>query len=165
MFSKFFTFVFLCFSINSFGQSLVLKNSENGTEKKVCLNRDIDFELYSDSILSTDFMDDGKLISYADSSLVLQGEREINFSDIKTIWLYPKNRQKAKTYAAPFLVLGLATLGKGLFMLGFEGMESKNKQTVPLYLGIGTLITGVSSLPFWGHKKKYKMSHWGFVLK
>ncbi|MFT6746641.1 MAG: hypothetical protein ACJAZ2_000985 [Glaciecola sp.] len=165
MLSKFFTFLFLCFSISSFGQGLFLQKIETGNEKEVHLNREIEFELYSASTLGTEYMDDGKLISYADSSLVLEGDREIIFSDIKSISLYPKNKYRAKTFAAPFLVAGIAALGKGLIMLSFEGMKSTNKTTVPIYLGIGTIVTGVASLPFWGHKKKYNMSKWGFVLK
>lgn len=165
MVTKFFTFLFLCFSVSSFGQGLFLKNLKKGSEKEVHMNREIDFELHSDSILSIDYTDEGQLLSYGDSSLVLQDEREIMFSDVKSISLYPKNRQKAKAFAAPFLVVGLAALGKGAFMLGFEGMKSQNKTTVPLYLGIGSVVTGIASIPFWGRKKKYKMSHWGFVLK
>ena len=165
MLSKFFTFVFLCFSLSSFGQGLFLKKHEKGTEKEVHLNREIDFELHSDSSLSVPFIDDGKIISHADSSIILLDEREIQFSDIKSISLYPKNRQKAKAIAAPFLIVGIASLGKGLFMLGFEGLKSKNKQQVPIYLGLGTIVSGIASIPFWGHKKKYKTSHWGFVIK
>jgi len=165
MLTKFFTFLLLTVSFTSFGQGLFLKNIENGTEKPILLHKDIDFELYSDSSLTVDFTDDGKLLSYGDSSLVLQEGREIEFSDIKSISLYPKNRQKQKAYAAPFLIAGIAALGKGVFMLSFEGLKSKNKIQVPLYLGIGTVVTGIASLPFWGRKKKYEMSRWGFVLK
>jgi hypothetical protein len=165
MFSKFFTLLFLCFSLSSLGQGLFVKKHSTGSEKELHLNREIDFTLYSDSNLTMDFVDDGKLISYADSSLILQDEREIEFSDIKSISMYPKNKYKAKTYASPFLVVGLAALGKGLFMLGFEGMKSKNKQEVPLYIGLGTVVSGIASIPFWGRKKTYKSSHWGFVIK
>ena len=165
MFSKFFTFVFLCQAASSFGQGLFLKNKTKGSEKQVFMNREIDFELFSDSILSVEFLDNGKLISYADSSIILEGDREVLFSDIKSISLYPKKNIKARAVAAPFLFAGLGFLGKGIFMLSFEGLKSKNKQTVPLYLGVGTLVSGIASIPFWGRKKKYKASLWGFVLK
>lgn len=167
MTAKFFTFAFFLLSFSAFSQGLTLKHELKNKEKELPMNREITFELLSDSALNFKFLDDGKIISYTDSSVILLDEREVTFTDFKSLTLLPKNKYKAKTIASPFLIAGIAFLAKGIFMASFEGWESHNKKSVPIYIGAGALVTGIASIPFWGKKKNYKIgpSKWGLVLK
>ena len=155
---KFFTIsLLLLFFMNLAGaQRLLFQNESNGKIEPFPFNQKITFQLHSDSILKTVLSDDeAMVITYNDSSLILDDQRTILFSDFKFVKVYPKARYKQKVIASPFLVTGVAISLRGLIITFGEGLESKNRVTAPLYLLVGAIVTTASSIPFWGTPKKY----------
>ena len=167
--TKFCTIVILIgfLPLTLFSQGLVLRNLKTQKSVEFPLNRDLEFELFSDSVLSIEYVDDGMALSYSDSSLILLDEREIEFSNFKTISIFPKSNLKAKMIASPFLMAGLGIFIKGIVMTTAEGLESKNRTLAPLYLLGGGVITGVASIPFWARKKRYDLreNKWELVIQ
>lgn len=162
---KFYTIFLFLFSTGLSAQGLILTHEKKSKTVDIELNSEIEFKLFSDSILSIDFSDNGKIISYTDSSMILEADREILFSDFKQLTILPSNKRKAKVAASSFLIAGIAFLTRGIVMATGEGLESTNKKTAPLFIAGGALVTGIASIPFWGRKKEYNMGSGNWTLK
>lgn len=156
---KFFTIVFfiLISPLYSIGQGIQLYNQQKAKKISIPIQQRIEFTLYSDSILTFDYLDEGNILGYTDSSLILNSDREILISDFKSISVFPKQNRKLKGFSVSFLFAGIGILTKGIVMLAGEGLESKNKENAPLFIAGGTIITTVASIPFWSRKKTYNL--------
>ena len=163
---KFFTIglFFLVFSNFISAQGIQVIKTKNGAKTNIPLNQYIEFTLFSDSILEIEFVDDASILSYTDSSLVLNDEREILLTDFKSIRTFPAPKRKAKAYAVSFLMAGIGFLTKGIVMASGEGLKSKNKTTAPLFIAGGVVATSLSSIPFWDRKKNYNFDRSKWTL-
>lgn len=165
---KFYTFLLLLLISPLYfkAQGLILKDTASGKTADFPLNRQLDFILYSDSVLQVDYLNAGIAVSYSDSSIILATQEEIAFSDFKSVHIFPKDRYKAQLIASPFLAAGLGFMIKGAIMIIGEGLRSKNRISAPLYFVGGGLVAGVASIPFWGRKKKYDLDkNWEFSFQ
>lgn len=156
---KFFTIIFLTIActLTSIGQGIQLYNSKKAKKINIPIQQRIEFTLYSDTILEFNYIDEGNILGYTDSSLILNSDREILISDFKSISVFPKPNRKLKGFSVSFLFAGIGILTKGLVMAVGEGLESKNKENAPLFIAGGTIITTVTSIPFWSRKKTFNL--------
>jgi hypothetical protein len=89
---------------------------------------------------------------------------EINKNDISYLEIDRKSLKKWRGFAKPFLIAGMGVLSKGILMALGEGTESNNEQTVPIYLSIGSTLTGLSSIPFLKGNKSFDLTEGNYII-
>lgn len=135
---------------------ILIRNIKTGKTKVLNFGADIQYKLYSDSVLTTDIgTEQGIIKTTVDSHIVFNNATEINAADIKYLEVKRLKLQKTKGWFSPLLIGGLGLLTRGVLMGSFEGTESKNEELVPVFVASGGLVTLVGSIPFWFSNKKY----------
>lgn len=168
--SKFFTILwFIIFGINisSVSAQVILRNTESGRIKEIPFGSKIFYRLHSDSILSVEIPKEiGVLQTTGDSTFIFMDQSEITVSDISYIEIESTRLRKWSAVMGPVLVAGSGILIRGLTMWIGEGSESHNKETIPLYTGVGSGIAIIGAIPFLLKNKSFDLnnSKWELVI-
>ncbi len=152
-----FTF-FLLGNLSSIGQ-VIVRDTTNGKSFEIAFGSKIYYKLFSDSVLGVEISEDyGIIQTTEDTILIMKDGTEIAASDISYIEIENKKLIKWRGLMSPIFVAGLGFLSKGVTMGLGEGTESKNKEWVPLYAGIGGGVTILSGIPFFLKNKSYDLT-------
>lgn len=144
--------------INVNGQ-IIIQDTLSGKKKEINFGDKIFYRLFSDSVLDIEMAPDYGIIETSyDSIIIFKNGTEISTNDISYLKIDFKGLKKLREFSKPFIIVGLAVLSKGVLMAIFEGRESNNKEIVPIYLSVGTTITGLSILPFMKKNKTYDLA-------
>lgn len=166
-----FVFILLVFfSSNAYSQNLFLQNNLTGKLVKLDTARNITYALKSDSILYGDTtskklpLEEGKIMRLTDTSAILTSGYQIQFKDIIFVQQLPKKTNQQRKILSSFMIIGIGFFVRGTTMLIGEGLDSKNSELVPIQIGGGALVAGLSSIPFWKKPKKYYFNQgWIFI--
>jgi|TARA_B100000795_G_scaffold269893_1_gene260970 hypothetical protein len=167
---KFFTILwFIVFGINisSVSAQVILRNTESGKIKEIPFGAKIFYRLHSDSILPVQITkESGILQTTGDSTFVFMDQSEITVSDVSYIEIESIRLKKWRSFIGPVLIAGSGALIRGLTMWLGEGNESKNKETIPLYIGIGGTVSIVAAIPFLCENKSFDLnnSKWELLI-
>ena len=144
---------------NNVSAQVLVKDTVKGKSFEIAFGSKIYYKLHSDSVLGVELSEDyGILTTTEDSLLILQDGVEISANDISFIEIENKKLIKWRGIMSPFFIAGLGFLSKGVTMALGEGLESKNKEWVPLYAGIGGGVTILSGIPFFLKNKSFNLS-------
>lgn len=168
--SKFFTilwFIVFAISLSSLNAQVIIRNKESGKVFDIPFGSTLFYKLYSDSILSVKIpKEEGILETTGDSTFVFTDQSEITINDIIYLEIRSRKIKKWRNIMAPILIAGSGLLIRGLVMLGGEGIESYNKDIIPLYTGIGGVAVLGASIPFLMKNKSFYFnnSEWELVI-
>ena len=166
--SKFFTilwFIVFTISLSSVNAQVIIRNNVSGKVFDIPFGSTLFYKLYSDSILSVKIpKEEGILQTTGDSTFVFIDQSEIAINDISYLEIKSQKIKKWRTIMAPILVAGSGLLIRGLVMLGGEGIESHNKEIIPLYTGIGGIAVLGATMPFLIKNKSFHFNNSGWEL-
>lgn len=157
-FSTIFVFI-LSFGINNVRSQILVQDMITGKNKEIDFGTKIYYKLFSDSILGVEITPDYGIITTSyDSVIVFAEGTEISINDISYLEIDRKRLKRCRNLSTPFLITGMGILSKGILMAFGEGNESKNSEVVPIYLFVGSTLTGFSSIPFFKKNKSYDLT-------
>jgi hypothetical protein len=160
----------VCYLIMAIGffnanSQIIIQDIVSGKNKEIAFGTKIFYKLFSDSTLGFEITPDYGIITTSyDSIIVFEDEVEINKNDISYLEIDRKSLKKWRGFAKPFLIAGMGVLSKGILMALGEGTESNNEQTVPIYLSIGSTLTGLSSIPFLKGNKSFDLTEGNYII-
>lgn len=158
---KFFTFLccvlFVGFSNNAIGQ-IAIKDSTGRIVQEVEFGSKILYHLHSDTVLGVEMQPDyGVLISSDDSTLFFSDSSEVAVNDIAYLEIESKKIKQWRSVCGPALIAGCGFLIRGIVMASGEGLESKNEDIVPIYIGSGAIVASLSAIPFLVKNKSFDL--------
>jgi hypothetical protein len=158
-------FVILSLNIGIVKSQILVQEVVTGKNKEIDFGTKIFYKLFSDSTLGVEITPDyGVITTSYDSILVFANGIEISAKDISYIEIDRKRLKKWRNFSKPFLILGMGILSKGVLMALGEGTESKNGTLVPIYLYVGSSLSGFSSIPFLKKNKSFDLTEGNFKI-